>query len=74
MLEFSTRRKDIEELADRENRHDSQSMAFFAKVTRDEKIECDRDELQYNWEARVKSLEVLKSLVKEAEMNNEGAR
>jgi len=71
MSEFSTRRKDIEELADRENRHDSQSMAFFAKVTRDEKIEYSRDELQYNWEARVKSLEVLKSLVKEAEMNNE---
>ena len=71
MLEFSTRRKDIEELADRENRYDSQSMAFFAKVTRDEKIEYSREELQNNWESRVSSIEMLKSLVIEAEMNHE---
>lgn len=61
--EFSQRRNDILEAAKEIGRDDAEGLAYIAKTTRGEKMECNNDILQQNWESHAISLEAVREVV-----------
>ena len=60
---FSKRRADILEAAKEMRRDDAEGLAYIAKTTRGNKIECKRNELQQSWEGQVPSLINLQQII-----------
>ncbi len=71
---MSQRRQDIKDMSESEGRSDGKSMAHYAKITRDEKIEHSKERLEREWEKKVKDISALKDLVAEAKLKLENAK